>query len=168
MTDLLVANNALLESGLPLVDKSLRMDEHIEWKDMPSQKLMLLHLAYKALIWWTVFPCIAPMTPDVLLYCGLIMIAFAWLDFRSKQNKSFYVLTNQRVFIARNKKNDLRLYDYELRNLASAKKTPFTKTIKLEFKEGLETRQVQLPYVSNVGEVLAQLIAFSKSSGSAL
>lgn len=164
MTDMIVANNALLESGLPLVNKSLRMDEHIEWKDMPSQKLMLLHLAYKALIWWTVFPSIAPVTPDILLYCGLIMIAFAWLDFRTKQNKSFYVLTNQRVFIGRYKNKDLRLYDYELRNLSSAKKTPFTKTIKLEFKEGLETRRVQLPYVSNVGAVLEQLQALSHSA----
>lgn len=133
-----------------MVDRRLRQDENIVWSCEPAQHLLLLDLVYRAALWWTIFPCIVPMTADVLFLCALIMAAFAYLEFRQRQNGSFYVLTNERAFLGVFKRNgDLRLHDYDLANLTAVSKSPFTRTIKLKFKESGGKKTIRFPYVNN-------------------
>jgi len=143
-------SRAPLERVLAVIEGRLRHDEHIVWSNEPATHLLVLDLFYRAVLWWSIFPCIVPMTADVLIYCALIMAALAYLEFRQRQNRSFYVISNERAFLGVFQRNgEVRIDDCELRNLISVTKSPFTRTIKLNYKEGSKKKSLRFPYVHN-------------------
>ncbi|HEY9713676.1 MAG TPA: hypothetical protein V6C72_09410 [Chroococcales cyanobacterium] len=156
----------VLKRGLTHIESLLDVDEGVEWATEPSTTLFMIDIFYRGVLWWTVFPCVIPIINEQILYMTiLIMVLFARLDYKHFKQGSVYVITNKRAILGKfNRKGELRVTDYPLRNLVRTRKTPFTRTIKMKFKGSSGTKWLKFPYVHDPKPAVSLLLTANKSS----
>ena len=147
------------QRGLAIVADRLRAQESVRWSAQPSKLHLGLDLSYRAAIWWTIFPATVPLNLETLLATALIMFLLARLEYKQKKNRNFYVITNERAMLGTfTRKGDLKyIEDLELASVETIKKTPFTRTIKIKYKQGGKTRWLRFPYVKDAESAIKLL-----------
>ncbi len=136
--------------GLEIVRQRLQVGEEINWSGAPTPKLMLLDLVYRAIWWWLAFAYMLPFADqNVIALTVLLMILLAYMEYRKSKLGSVYALTGQRAIFGKFQQNgELKITEFPLRNLVSFKKSPFTRTVTMKFREGFGSKMLKFPYIA--------------------
>jgi hypothetical protein len=139
------------DRGLEIFQQRLQHDEQINWSGAPEPKLMLLDLVYRAILWWCVFTYMLPLVDTrIIMLTVVLIVMLGYLEYKKRKLGGVYAITNERALYGEFQRNgELKITELPMRNLIAAKKTPFTRTINMRFREGFGNKLLRFPYVKD-------------------
>jgi hypothetical protein len=139
------------ERGLEIFRQRLQHGEEINWSAAPEPKLMILDLVYRAALWWCVFTYMLPMVDNrIIVLTVILIIMLGYLEYKKRKLGGAYAITNERAIYGEFQRNgELKITELPMRNFISAKKTLFTRSINMRFREGFSNKLLRFPYVKD-------------------
>jgi hypothetical protein len=138
------------ERVLEIFRERLQHGEQINWSGAPEPKLMLLDLLYRAALIWWLFTYMLPNDNRVIILTLVLMLMLAYLYYKKRKLGSLYAITNERAMYGEFQRNgELKITELPMRNLVSVRKTPFTRSINMRFREGFGHKLLRFPYLTS-------------------
>lgn len=153
-------DSAIRQESLLELQGKLYAGEEIRWTGTPNSALYLTDLAYKGVMWWSVFAFIVPIVPggNSIELTALLVLMLSWLEFKKDWNTRVYYVTDTRAILAqKNRRKEWIFTDHALTDLVAMKQGPVMKSIRMKFRTANGVKNLRFVYVADGAVAMACL-----------